>query len=204
MNPTQRVSINYKGGCGGHFIHYFLLASGKYSADYVINGIKVNINIGNYKRRIKQQFYLQFDKSRNWLDRELWPVEDLKSKDASKLLLLCNGKEPCPGAINICPFIRDHRDWFRTILYKRTNLFREKHINLSLVKEEYKAIKKDKLFSTKVKGCDYYFEITDFVKNLSHRTRLCEFLGIPHNDIMEEFVDHYNDCHKNLRRKTSW
>ena len=116
----------------------------------------------------------------------------------------CNPKGPDPDAINICPFIRDRRDWFRTILYKRTNLFRGEGIDLSLVKEEYKSMMKEKAFSTKINGCDYYFEITDFVNNLSHRKRLCEFLEVPHTETMEEFVEHYNDCHKNLRTKTSW
>ena len=73
MKSSQQVAINYKGGCGGHFIHYFLLASGKYSADYIINGVKLKIGAGNFKR-IKQQFHVQFDKSKKWLDKELWPV----------------------------------------------------------------------------------------------------------------------------------
>jgi hypothetical protein len=203
MKSSQRVAINYEGGCGGHFIHYFLLASEKYSADYIIHNVKVKISAGDLKR-IKQQFYIQFDKSKKWLDRELWPINYEHNKDASKLLLLCNQKAPDPNNINICPFIRDRRDWFRTILYKRTHIFRGKQINLSLVKEQYKSMMKEKTFNTMIQGCDYYFEITDFVNNLSARTNLCKFLNIPHNDLMEEFVTHYNNCHKDLSRKTSW
>lgn len=191
------------GGCGGHFVHYFLLASGKYSADYVINNCKRSIDAGNYKR-IKQQFYVQFDKSRKWLDREMWPVRYNYDKNSSRLLLNCHPTELAPDAINLCPFIRDRKDWFRTVLYKKTNIFRGKKIDTSLIRKEYTDLMNRTEFSTKIQGCDYYFEITDFVNNLSHRSNLCEFLSIPHNDLMEEFVTHYNNCHKALGRKTSW
>jgi len=205
---TKNVAIYYHGGCGGHFLNYFLLASGKYSTRYYLGDKKIDIEPGSLKK-IRQQFYIQFNKENEWLSREMWP-DNTDVDDASRLLLYCDGRADVPVkkssfTIKICPYMENFHDWFRTVLYKRTNLFRNRPITLSLVKELYKKkLNRENTFSTKIPECDYYFEITQFVNNLETRKALCEFLSIPHTDLMEEFVAHYNECHKPLQDKTSW
>jgi len=205
---TKNVAIHYHGGCGGHFINYFLLASGKYSTRYHFGDIKIDIKPGSLKK-IRQQFYIQFNKENEWLSSEMWP-DNTDCDDASRLLLYQEAIPDIPikkssFTIKVCPYMANFNDWFRTVLYKRTNLFRYQSPTLSLVKKLYKKkLNRKNSFTTKIPGCNYYFEITQFVNDLETRKALCEFLSIPHTDLMEEFVSHYNECHKPLKNKTSW
>ena len=197
----KNVAVKYNGGCGGHLLYYFLLANRKYSAYYKEGGIVKKIKENDCKK-IKQQFYLQFNKNKEWLKYETWP-DNTDYKDSSQLFFFCGKSRP--DYIKICPYIKDYKTWFRTVLYKKTNIFRNENITLSLVKKKYKALLDEKdIFDTRRKNCDYYFEITKFVNNLTERKKLCDFLSIPHTILMEEFISHYNDLHKELKRRTSW
>ena len=202
----KNTAIYYHGGCGGHFLYFFLLASGRYSAYYKTTGMafrKINTI-----QKIKKHFYLQFQKDKPWLIYEIWP-DNTPHNCVDQLFLFCHPTETelTIDNIKICPYINEYKTWFRTVLFKKTNIFRDKKITLSFVKLKYKELLKkfgNEFFNTKIKGCDYYIEITKFVNDIKQRRRLCDTLSIPHTSLMEEFVLHYNECHTTLKKKTSW
>ena len=205
MGQMKNTGVYYHGGCGGHFLYYFLLASGVYSAYYTTG---MSFRKINTIQKIKIQFYLQFKKNKSWLNCEIWP-DNCPHNYPDQLFLFCNPKktELKIDNVKICPYIKEHKTWFRTVLCKKTNIFRDMKITLSLVKSKYKELIKmveDGFFNTQIKDCDYYVEITEFVNNLEQRQQLCDLLSIPHTPLMEEFVSHYNECHTRLKKKTSW
>ena len=202
----KNVGIYYTGGCGGHFIYYFLAASGKYEAwDSVY---KINIGKPENIKKLKQQFYFQFNENIKWLEHEIWPLNKITSTH-NQLFLFCNPKEDhlSEGMFNvdcikICPYINNVNDWFRTILYKKTSIFRDENITVKLVKDHYKKTL-DKTPILKIPNNDYYFDVIKFTQSKKERDKLCDFLQIPNNDVMEEFVAHYISLHSSLK-KTSW
>jgi len=204
LSSKKNIGVFYKGGCGGHFLYYFLLASGTYNAFYTRPTIRKVDNI----EKIKTQFYLQFSKNQPWLKYEQWPDKN-SHNDTKQLFHFCNPKESEleKDYVKVCPFIKDHKTWFRSVLYKKTNIFRDKKITFSFIKSTYQELLqnfKNGFFNKKINNCDYYLEITEFVNKLEQRKKLCKFLKIPHTQLMEEFVSHYNYCHKKLKNKTSW
>ena len=60
----------------------------------------------------------------------------------------------------------DTHDWFRTILLKKTNYFRDMNVrSINFVKKIYKKVKASPP-DLKPEGCDYYFDIIKFCKYL--------------------------------------
>ena len=121
----KNVAIRYLGGCGGHFVNYFLLASGKYATRYYITNknkkLKIDIRPGDLKI-VSRLFYQQFGDKREWLSDEIWP-DNTECDFSPRLFLYCDDGTPEKNKdiINVCPYISDFKDWFRTVLYKRTN-----------------------------------------------------------------------------------
>jgi len=197
----KNIAICYHGGCGGHFVYYYLLASEQFQ-----------LKVWNYKIKIKHlesQFYLQFQEKGDWLDNEIWPSNKINTDNKAQVFLVCDSiKEHknfnFSNCIKICPYIENINDWFRTILYKKTNLFRKnKNIkSINFVKKTYKDICNfpPKL---KIQNCNYYFDIIKFTHDYSERKKLCDFLQIETNDRMEQFVTHYQKLHTKLK-KTDW
>jgi hypothetical protein len=192
----KNVAICYHGGCGGHFIFYYLLASNRFSHK------NKHTNSLLKEKHIKNQFYFQFKEKGNWLDYEIWPENQYQEKN--QLFHCCDFvPEKDIDCIKICPYISNFRDWFKTVLYKKTNIFRNKNtLSVNLVKKIYKE-KLVNMPKLKIKNCDYYFDLIKFVHDYKERKKLCRFLDIQINDTMEEFVEYYKKLHVNLK-KTSW
>ena len=192
----KNIAVCYHGGCGGHFIFYYLLASNLFS-----HRNKYTHTIMKAKH-IKDQFYFQFKEKGNWLDNEIWPINHYQEKNQ---LFLCCGFVPEKNidCIKICPYISDFRDWFKTTLYKKASGFRNVNtMSLNSVKKIYKAELTNRP-QLKISNCDYYFDLIKFVHHYKERKKLCNFLGIQINDTMEEFVEYYKKLHVKLK-KTSW
>lgn len=192
----KNIAICYHGGCGGHFIFYYLLASNSFSHRNKYTNSLLN------EKQIKNQFYFQFKEKSDWLAHEIWPENQYQEKN--QLFLCCNYiPEKNIDCIKICPYISDFRDWFKTVLYKKTNIFRDKNtLSVNLVKKIYKKTLAN-MPKLKIKNCDYYFDLIKFVHSYKERKKLCQFLDIQINDTMEEFVEYYKKLHVNLK-KTSW
>ena len=202
----KNVGIYYYGGCGGHFLHHFLLTSCKFESTYQS---KIKITLEDKDKmieKIKYHFYFQFNGKNNWLDREMWPNNKINKNN--QLFLFCdpmteNSKIKFDlDCIKICPYIPDTKDWFRTILFKKTNLFRNKDITFGSIRKNFQKIKNSPP-KLKIPFCEYYVDIIEFVKNKEQRLKLCQYLGIDYNDTMEEFVLYYRKLHKSLK-KTKW
>ena len=111
----KNIAICYHGGCGGHFIFYYLLASNFFSHRNKYTNSLLN------EKHIKNQFYFQFKEKGDWLEHEIWPENQYQEKN--QLFLCCQYiPEKNIDCIKICPYISDFRDWFRTVLYKKTNI----------------------------------------------------------------------------------
>jgi len=192
----KNIAVCYHGGCGGHFIFYYLLASNSFSHRNKYTNTLLN------ERHIKNQFYFQFKEKGDWLDHEIWPENQYHENN--QLFHFCNCvPEKNIDCIKICPYINDFRDWFKTVLYKKTNIFRDKNtLSVNLVKKIYKKTLAN-MPKLKIENCDYYFDLIKFVHSYKERKKLCQFLDIQINDTMEEFVTHYQKLHENLK-KTSW
>ena len=50
LSSKKNIGVFYKGGCGGHFLYYFLLASGTYNAFYTRPTIRKVDNIEKIKK----------------------------------------------------------------------------------------------------------------------------------------------------------
>ena len=192
----KNIAVCYHGGCGGHFIFYYLLASNSFShkSKYTSSILK--------EKHIKDQFYFQFKEKGDWLDHEIWPENQYQEKNQ---LFHCCGFVPEKNidCVKLCPYIGNFHDWFKTVLYKKTNIFRNKNtLSINLVKKIYKEALAN-MPELKIKNCDYYFDLFKFVHDYKEREKLCNFLNIKINDTMEEFVIHYQKLHTKLK-KTDW
>ena len=206
----KNVGIYYTGGCGGHFMWYLLAASGKYEA---WNGAcKIDLGKNKNIKKLRQQFYFQFDANYKWLEHEIKPINKTTSTHNQLFHFLhpevqenvneVHNAEMNLDCIKICPYINNIKDWVRTMLYKRTNMFYNQNITVNLVKDLYNEILQRNT-ELKIPGCDYYVDIMKFVHDKKERDKLCNFLHIKNNDMMEEFIDHYVPLHRSLE-KTNW
>jgi hypothetical protein len=192
----KNIAICYHGGCGGHFIFYYLLASNSFSHKNKYTNTILK------EKHIKDQFYFQFREKGDWLDHEIWPENQYQEKN--QLFHCCEFiPEKDIDCVKICPYISNFHDWFKTVLYKKTNIFRNKNtLSINLVKKIYKEALAN-MSELKIKNCDYYFDLLKFVHDYKEREKLCKFLDIKINDTMEEFVKYYQKLHINLK-KTNW
>ena len=192
----KNIAVCFTGGCGGNFIFYYLLASEKFSHQprYTSSIIQ--------PRHLEDQFYYQFREHSDWITREFWP-DNYYDRD-NQLFLCCNYlPDSTVNCIKICPYISNKHDWFRTILFKKTNYFRDMNVrSINFVKQVYKKVKASPP-DLKPEGCDYYFDIIKFTHDYTERKKLCDFLQIEINDRMEQFVTHYQKLHTKLK-KTDW
>ena len=197
---TEDLGIYYKGGCGGYFILFYVLASGK-----KYNITRQGIQMNHDEDHLDALFYANFIKRKSnnfkfWKSTEQVPDQYYIKSPYSKLYFKCNATseyEKSLRCFKINPYINDTHKWF-LIQWKKgalsADLFYAKK-QLSLKKKIYKHTENLQNGRSKINFCDYSFDFLDFLKYKESREKLCNTLGIKENKKQQEYLNYYLDCH---------
>jgi len=202
----NNLMIYYKGGSGGFFVYYYILGSD--------SNIVANVNgvqIGKNKKFLDVIFYEQFQKNndlKDWQETEKWPSYEKSVNADNRNLFLASNVMPklnfdVTDMVILNPYISDKKKWLKIQVTKRCRAFADfpKNSNFKDFFNHYKKTYKNLPDTSKIKDADYSFDFLKFLQDKNERDKLCNFLNIKINSQMENYLEHYIDCHGDFFNK---
>ena len=195
----QNILVLYKGGSGGFFIYYYILGS-----DSNIFACTSRMQIGEHKKLLDSHFYRQFKKHidlKDWKKTEISPTFEKTVCEGKRQIFLDCDSIPknfdLSNTVIVNPYISDKMTWLRIQVTKRCRAFFQFPKNSSYKDffNHYKTNYKKSEETSEIKGSDYSFDFLNFLRYKSEREKLCNFLKININTRMEDYLEHYIDCH---------